>query len=75
MDETVDHLFVCCERIRGLLGCLREWCGRLGEVFSHGPRYKGQGKREVCLLNFFLGSAKRAIWKTQRNKILGGRPY
>ena len=34
VDETVDHLFVCCERIRGLLGCLREWCGRLGEVFS-----------------------------------------
>ena len=33
VDETLDHLFVYCERLGGLLGCLGEWCGRSGEIF------------------------------------------
>ena len=69
-------MFVCCERLGGLLGCLREQCGRLGETFPHdvsisGPRYKIKEKREVCLLNVLLGSAKMAIWRTWKNKLLG----
>lgn len=68
VDEAVDHVFVYCERIRGLLGCLREWCDgfRSSHFFISGPRCKVKVKREVC-----LGLAKMAIWRTRRNNILG----
>ena len=36
VDETVDHLFVYCERLRGLLGGLREIVWKVeGGFFSH----------------------------------------
>ena len=44
--------------------------------FSHcsfvtGPAYRVKVKREVCLFNFLVASAKLAIWRTRKNRNLG----
>lgn len=39
------------------------------QVFISGPKYKVSERRKVVLLNYLLGSAKLAIWKTLTNKL------
>ena len=74
--ETVEHLFLTCERLEGVLRIVQGWCSGLGRDFSRelytcGPRYKYVKRRKVCLLNFLFGQAKLATWKSRKNKRLG----
>lgn len=75
-EETVVHLFLTCERLGELFECLKLWFLKIGVVFSQelfisGLGYSVKRKNEVCLINFLLGSAKLAIWKTRKSKLLG----
>lgn len=74
--ESVFHLFVQCLRLGELFDVLRNWFFSLGEEFSFqmfifGPKYSVQKKNVLVLINFLSGTAKLAIWKTRKNKLLG----
>ena len=58
-----------------LLLHLQEWVGSLGEVFSvplfvFGPKYSPKKRQTLVLINFIFASAKLAIWKSRKNKLL-----
>lgn len=74
--ETVFHLFVQCARLNYLFSFLSQWFIEIGEAFSYemfiyGPRYMEKRKSQLTLLNFLSGTAKLAIWKSRKNKLLG----
>jgi len=76
IDETVDHLFLYCVRLGSLFIVLKSLFEGFDEVFSYqyfisGPKYTFHDRRKICIFNFLLGMAKIAIWKTQKNKLLG----
>ncbi len=55
---------------------LSQWFAGIGEVFSfeifiYGPKYAASRKNMLTLLNFLSGTAKLAIWKSRKNKLLG----
>lgn len=71
-EETVDHLFIQCERLRDLFNFLEVCFESMGEEFSYqvfisGPKYRVSDRRKVVLLNYLVGTAKMAIWKTRKN--------
>lgn len=75
-NETIFHLFVQCVRLGDLFSFLFQWVLSLGEDLSHqlfifGPKYFVSRKNVLVLLNFVFGTAKLAIWKTRKNKMLG----
>ena len=75
----MQHLFLLCPRLGGLLGLLRVWFQGLGidftdHLFIFGPRYAVKDKAVHVLVNFLSGRAKLAIWKTRKNRILGRGP-
>ncbi len=41
------------------------------EIFIYGPKYAASRKNMLTLLNFLSGTAKLAIWKSRKNKLLG----
>lgn len=48
----------------------------LGEAFSvplfiFGPKYRQVKKDTLVLINFIFASAKLAIWKSRKNKVVG----
>lgn len=74
--ETIEHLFLECNRLWGLLGMVEGWCTGLQTGFSWqmyigGPRYRVKEKGKVCLLNFLFGQAKLATWLGRKNRRLG----
>ncbi len=74
--ETVFHLFVQCSRLNDLFTLLSQWFAGIGEGFSfeifiYGPKYSASRKNMLTLLNFLSGTAKLAIWKSRKNKLLG----
>lgn len=74
--ETVSHLFVQCARLNDLFSFLSQWFIEIGEAFSYemfiyGPRYTEKRKSQLILLKIFSGTAKLAIWKSRKNKLLG----
>lgn len=74
-EETIEHLFLQCLRLGGLLELLDSWFQGIGEEFSHkvfigGLKYKVLDRGKLCLLNYLIGTAKLAIWKTRKNKEL-----
>ena len=77
--ESLQHLFLLCPRLGGLLGLLRVWFQGLGidftdHLFIFGPRYAVKDKAVHVLVNFLSGKAKLAIWRTRKNRILGRGP-
>ena len=75
----MQHLFLLCPRLGGLLGLLRVWFQGLGidftdHLFIFGPRYAVKDKAVHVLVNFLSGRAKLAIWRTRKNRILGRGP-
>ena len=75
-DESLAHLFLLCPRLVGMIELITDWFSTLGEVFSSqlyifGPKYRFSQNGVVVLLNFVLGAAKLAIWKTRKNSIRG----
>lgn len=55
---------------------LSQWFIEIGEAFSfemfiYGPRYTEKRKSQLTLLHFLSGTAKLAIWKSRKNKLLG----
>lgn len=73
IEETVNHLFIDCFRLKELFNFLTQCFIKFGETFSYqefisGPKYNFQDRRKKCLLNFVLGSAKMSIWKTRKKK-------
>uniref|UniRef100_A0A3P9LKP2 Reverse transcriptase domain-containing protein n=1 Tax=Oryzias latipes TaxID=8090 RepID=A0A3P9LKP2_ORYLA len=74
--ETVEHLFLQCQRLTGLFSLLRSFFEGLGEQFSsvcfiYGPKYLARKRRVHVLLNFLSGEAKLAVWLTRKNRIRG----
>lgn len=74
--EDLEHLFLKCKRLGNLFELLRIWFQRFEEDFSDkvfigGLKYRFIKRRKVCLLNYLLGTAKLAIWKTRKNKGMG----
>lgn len=73
MVEDLEHLFLRCNRLKGLFNLLDRWFRAfdekfLEEVFIGGVMYRFSIKRKACLLNYLIGTAKLAIWKTRKNK-------
>ncbi len=69
----MEHLFVKCERLKGLFKLLKNWFGRFDEAFSDkvfigGVKYIFSKRKKMCLLNYLIGTAKLAVWKTRKNK-------
>lgn len=65
-EETVDHVFLYCVRLRNIFHTLEDWFRRLGEVFSpanfiFGLKYVAAKKKTMSLINFIVGEAKLAI--------------
>ena len=75
-EETLEHLFLQCARLRALFSLLDNWFLGLGEiflpeVFIYGPKYAVKKKRVHVLMNFISGAAKLAIWITRKNQTRG----
>lgn len=75
-EETVDHVFLYCFRLRKNFQTLEDWFRKLGEVFSpanfiFGLKYVAAKKKTMSLINFIVGEAKLAIWLTRKRKIKG----
>ncbi len=74
VEETVEHLFLRCSRLGSLFRLLNVWFRGFGEfsneAFIGGLKYKVVDRGKVCLLNYLIGTAKLAIWKTRKNKEL-----
>ncbi len=75
-NDFFFHFFVQCVRLSNLFSFLSCWVSFLGEHFSHqlfilGPKYLVGQNFFLVLLNFLFGTAKLAIWKTRKNKMLG----
>ncbi len=75
VEETVEHLFLRCSRLGSLFRLLNAWFRGFGEEFSNevfigGLKYKVVDRGKVCLLNYLIGTAKLAMWKTRKNKEL-----
>ncbi|KAL6466211.1 hypothetical protein MHYP_G00263440 [Metynnis hypsauchen] len=75
-EETVEHLFLHCIRLTGLLNLLKAWCCDLGILWTYslyvfGPKYVAAYREKLCLLNFLIGQGKLAVWLTRKNKLQG----
>lgn len=73
-EETLDHIFLYCFRLRGLFFILEDLVGRLGEVFSmvnfiFGPKYIAGRRNKISLINYIVGEAKLAIWLARKRKL------
>lgn len=71
--EDLEHLFLKCNRLNDLFELLVTWFQGFAEEFSDkifigGLKYRFLLRRRVCLLNYLIGTAKLAIWKTRKNK-------
>lgn len=72
-EENLEHLFLKCKRLEGLFDALSRLFQALGEEFSEevfigGVKYNFSKRRKMCLLNYLIGTAKLAIWKTRKNQ-------
>ncbi len=72
-EENLEHLFLKCKRLEGLFDVLNRLFQAFGEEFSEqvfigGVKYNVLERRKMCLLNYLLGTAKLAIWKTRKNQ-------
>ncbi|KAL6484037.1 hypothetical protein MHYP_G00089100 [Metynnis hypsauchen] len=75
-EEAVEHLFLHCVRLTGLLNLLKAWCCDLGilwtdSLYVFGPKYVAAYREKLCLLNFLIGQGKLAVWLTRKNKLQG----
>ncbi|KAL6472453.1 hypothetical protein MHYP_G00186410 [Metynnis hypsauchen] len=75
-EEAVEHLFLHCIRLTGLLNLLKAWCCDLGilwtdSLYVFGPKYVAAYGEKLCLLNFLIGQGKLAVWLTRKNKLQG----
>ena len=75
-DESVEHLFLRCDRLGGLFLFLKSCFDAFHEEFSNrvfiaGVRYRVKVRKRVSLLNYVTGTAKLAIWKTRKNRAAG----
>lgn len=75
-SETLVHLVLSCPRLAGFFRVLQDWVRGLGEIFSaplfiFGPKYSPAKRRKHVLLNCIFASAKLAIWKSRKNRLLG----
>ena len=75
-EEAVEHLFLHCVRLTGLLNLLKVWCRGLGilwtdSLYVFGPKYVVVHRDKLCLLNFLVGQGKLAVWLSRKNKIQG----
>ncbi|KAL6469061.1 hypothetical protein MHYP_G00225850 [Metynnis hypsauchen] len=73
-EEDVEHLFLHCIRLTGLLNLLKAWCCDLGilltdSLYVFGPKYVAAYREKLCLLNFLIGQGKLAVWLTRKNKL------
>ena len=62
-------------RLVDVFKMLQEWVEGLGEVFSvplfvFEPKYSPKKRQTLVLFNFIFASAKLAIWKSRKNKLL-----
>jgi len=72
-QEDLEHLFLKCERLQSLFNLLKEWFRKFDQDFSDkvfigGLKYSFLMRKKVCLLNYIIGTAKLAVWKTRKNK-------
>lgn len=73
IEENLEHLFLKCNRLQGLFNLLEICFRRFNEDFSEvvfigGLKYSFLMRRKMVLLNYLIGTAKLAIWKTRKNK-------
>lgn len=59
--------------MQDLFNLLKDWFRRFNEEFSDKVfigemKYIFSMRRKICLLNYLIGTAKLAIWKTRKNK-------
>jgi len=71
--EDLEHLFLKCERLKGLFNLIGSWFRKFDEEFSEmvfigGIKYSFLKRKKMCLLNYIIGTAKLAVWKTRKNK-------
>lgn len=74
LEESTDHLFLYCSRLRGVFQTLKTWIEELGEefndtVFIYGLKYKVSGKKRIGIINFLIAETKMAIWVTRKRMI------
>ncbi|XDV31850.1 hypothetical protein PO909_002799 [Leuciscus waleckii] len=74
LEESIDHLFLYCSRLRGVFQTLKTWIEELGEefndtVFIYGLKYKVSEKRRIGIINFLIAETKMAIWVTRKRMI------
>lgn len=71
--EELEHLFLKCERLKGIFKLLRSWFRQFNDNFSDkvfigGIKYTFSKRKKMVLLNYLIGTAKLAVWKTRKNK-------
>ncbi|MGH0181307.1 UNVERIFIED_CONTAM: hypothetical protein FKN15_010707 [Acipenser sinensis] len=74
-SETVFHLFTDCPRLIPFFQHLTDLLASFGVIFSKtllvfSITYKSKQRQKCVLVNFILGQAKLAIYKSRKNKIL-----
>lgn len=73
-EETIEHLFLGCERLGPMFNTLREWTASFDQALTEdlyifGPKYSADDKKKICIINFLIGKAKLATWLTRKHKI------
>ena len=74
--ETLVHCYLDCNRLRGLFHVLKTVFLMSGEVWTEagfigGAGYNKHNSEKLCLLNFVVGQAKMAIYKSRKNMVEG----
>ena len=74
--ETLVHCYLECHRLSVLFHVLKTVFLMCGEVWSEagfigGAGYDKKDSKKWCLLNYVVGQAKMAIYKTRKNQVEG----
>ncbi|KAK0145749.1 Transposon TX1 uncharacterized protein [Merluccius polli] len=74
--ETLVHCYLDCYRLRFLFHVLKTVFLMCGEVWTEagfigGAGYNKHNSKKWCLLNFVVGQAKMAIYKSRKNMVEG----
>ena len=74
--ETLVHCYLDCHRLRVLYHILKTVFLNCGEVWSESAfifddGYDKENSKNWCLLNFVVGQAKMAVYRSRKNQVEG----